>query len=188
MAEAALKASQKERQAAEIMHRTAKETAERFAEKASKDARPQLDMMARHHEQLQSAVQGMNILSSQNALMITKITPFTGNPRDFKRFMANFENNVSRKCADDSIRLNFLIEHCEGDAKSLIEDCVLLKTDAFKKAVELLQEEYGQKTDIAADYLQFLKSGQEIKGTDVDALTKLAQCDEMCCHSQRNRL
>ena len=76
-AEAALKASQRERQAAEIMQRTAKETAERFAEKASKDARPQLDMMARHHEQLQSAVQGMNILSSQNALMITKITPFT---------------------------------------------------------------------------------------------------------------
>ena len=104
-AEAALKASQRERQAAEIMQRTAKETAERFAEKASKDARPQLDMMERHHEQLQSAVQGMNILSSQNALMITKITPFTGNPRDFKRFMANFENNVSRKCADDLIRL-----------------------------------------------------------------------------------
>ena len=63
-AEAALRASQKERQAAEIMQRTAKETAERFAEKASKDARPQLDMMARHHEQLQSAVQGMSILSS----------------------------------------------------------------------------------------------------------------------------
>ena len=137
-------------------------------------------MMARHHEQLQSAVQGMNVLSSQNALMITKITPFTGNPRDFKRFMANFENNVSRKCADDSIRLNFLIEHCEGDAKSLIEDCVLLKTNAFTKAVELLQEEYGQKTDIAADYLQFLKSGQEIKGTDVDALTKLAQDMTKC--------
>ena len=73
MAEAALKASQKERQAAEIMHRTAKETAEQFAEKASRDARPQLDMMARHHEQLQSAVRGMNVLSSQNALMITKI-------------------------------------------------------------------------------------------------------------------
>ena len=48
MAEAALKASQKERKAAEIMHRTAKETAEKFAEKASRDARPQLDMMARH--------------------------------------------------------------------------------------------------------------------------------------------
>ena len=122
----------------------------------------------------------MSILSSQNALMITKITPFTGNPRDFKRFMANFENNVSRKCADDSIRLNFLIEHCEGDPKSLIEDCVLLKTNAFTKAVELLQEEYGQKTDIAADYLQFLKSGQEIKGTDVDALTKLAQNITKC--------
>ena len=72
-------------------------------------------------------------------------------------------SNVSRKCADDSIKLNFLIKNCEGDAKSLIKDCVLLKTDAFKKAVELLQEEYGKKTDIAADYLQFLKSGQEKK-------------------------
>ena len=179
-AEAALKASQRERQAAKIMQRTAKETAGKFAEYASRDARPQLDMMKQHHDQLQSAVRGMNILSSQNALMITKITPFTGNPRDFKRFMANFENNVSRKCADDSIKLNFLIEHCEGDAKSLIEDCVLLKTNAFTKAVELLQEEYGQKTDIAADYLQFLKSGQEIKGTDVDALTKLAQDMTKC--------
>ena len=35
-AEAALRASQKERQAAEIMQRTAKETAERFAEKPQK--------------------------------------------------------------------------------------------------------------------------------------------------------
>ena len=112
--------------------------------------------------------------------MITKITPFTGNPRDSKRFMANFENNVANKCAYDSIKLNFLIEHCGGDAKSLIEDCVLLKIGAFKKAVELLQEEYGQKTDIAADYLQFLKSGQEIKGTDVGALTKLAQDMTKC--------
>ena len=180
MAEAALAASQKERQAAEIMQRTARETAERFAERASRDSRPQLDMMERHHDQLKSAVQGMNVLSSQNALMITKITPFTGNPRDFKRFMANFENNVTKKCTDDSIKLNFLIESCEGDAKSLIEDCVLLKTNAFQKALELLQEEYGQKTDIAADYLQFLKSGQEIKGTDVDALTKLAQDMTKC--------
>ena len=96
-AEAALKASQRERQAAEIMQRTAKETAERFAEYAFRDAQPQLDMMKQHHDQLQSAVRGMNILSSQNALMITKITPFTGNPRDFKRFMANFENNVANK-------------------------------------------------------------------------------------------
>ena len=97
MAEAALKASQKERQAAEIMQRTAKETAERFAVKVSKDARPQIDMMAHHHEQLQSALQGMNIFSSQNALMITKITPFTGNPRDFKRFMAHFEKKCFKK-------------------------------------------------------------------------------------------
>ena len=109
--------------------------------------------MARYHEQLQSAVQGINILSSKNSLMITKITPSTGNPRNFKRFMTNFENNVSRKCSDDSIRLNFLIEHCKRDAKSLIKDCVLLKTDAFQRAVEQLQEEYGQKTDIAADEL-----------------------------------
>ena len=37
--------------------------------------------------------------------------------------------------ADDSSKLGFLIEHLEGDSKSLIEDCVLLRTGVFKKAV-----------------------------------------------------
>ena len=181
-AEAALSAAHRERAAAEaavaaveIMQRTARDTAQKFADSATQAARPQLKMMEEQNQHLRTAVEGMNILSSQNALMVTKITPFTGNPRDYRRFIANFTHNVANKCTDDSIRLNYLIEHCQGDAKSLIEDCVLLENGGYKTAKDLLETEYGQKTDIAADYLSFLKSGEEIKGTDVDGLTKLSQ-------------
>ena len=70
-AEAALKASQRERQAAEIMQRTAKETAEKIAEYTSRHARLQLDMMKQHYDQLQSAVRGIvadgNMLRYQSA-------------------------------------------------------------------------------------------------------------------------
>ena len=88
------------------MQQTNTETAERFADCASRNSRPQIDTMERHHDQLQCAVQGINVLSWQNALMITKITPFTGNLHKFKRFMANFDNNVKKKCTDDSVKLN----------------------------------------------------------------------------------
>ena len=134
--------------------------AQKFADSATQAARPQLKMMEEQNQHLRTAVEGMNILSSQNALMVTKITHFTGNPRDYRRFIANFTHNVANMCTDDSIRLNYLIKHCQGDAKSLIEDCVLLQNGGYKTAKDLLETEYWQKTDIAADHLSFLKSGE----------------------------
>ena len=60
------------------------------------------------------------------------------------------------------------------------------KDKRIQKAVELLQEEYGQKTDNAADYLSFLKAGQDIKGTYVNVLTKLAKDMTKC--GKKNRV
>ena len=78
------------------------------------------------------------------------------------------------------MKLNYLIEHCSNGAQSLIEDCVLLGARGYRKAKELLDEEYGQESDIAADYLEFLKAGERIEDTDVDALSKLAQDMAKC--------
>ena len=94
--------------------------------------------------------------------------------------MANFKTNIERKCIDDSVKLNYLIEHCSNETQSLIEDCVLLGARGYRKAKELLDEEYGQESDIAADYLEFLKAGEKIEDTDVDALSKLAQDMAKC--------
>ena len=90
-AEAALSAAHRERAAAEaavaaveIMQRTARDTAQKFADSATQAERPQLKMMEEQNQHLRTAVEGMNILSSQNALIVTKINPFTENPRDFR--------------------------------------------------------------------------------------------------------
>ena len=57
---------------------------------------------------------------------------------------------------------------------------VILGARGYRKAKELLDEEYGQESDIAADYLEFLKAGEKIDGTDVDALSKVAQDMAKC--------
>ena len=165
----------KERKAFEAMQRTANQTVQQFAKAAADTAKPQLDMLADQTKHLSTAMKSMNLLSTQNSLMVTKISKFTGNPRDYKRFMANFEQNIAAKCDGEAMKLNVLIEHCDGPAKSLIEDCIFLTVRKYQKAVEILEEEYGQDEDIAADYLDFLKSGTEIKHNDVDGLSKLAQ-------------
>ena len=166
---------EKERKAMEIVQRTAQQTVQQFAKAAADTAKPQLDLLANQTEHLSTAMQNMNLLSTQNSLMVTKISKFTGNPRDYKRFMANFEQNIAAKCDGEAMKLNVLIEHCEGPAKSLIEDCIFVTARKYGKAKEILEEEYGQDEDIAADYLDFLKSGTEIKHNDVEGLSKLAQ-------------
>ena len=115
---------EKERKAMEIVQRTAQQTVQQFAKAAADTAKPQLDLLANQTEHLSTAMKSMNLLSTQNSLMVTKISKFTGNPRDYKRFMANFEQNIAAKCDGEAMKLNVLIEHCDGPAKSLIEDCI----------------------------------------------------------------
>jgi hypothetical protein len=157
------------------MQRTAERTANQFAKVAAENAKPQLQMLANQTEHLSTAVKGMNALSTQNALMVTKIAKFTGNPRDYRRFMANFEQNVAPKCEDEAMKLNLLIELCEQEPASLIEDCIFITEGKYAKAIALMDEEYGHESDIAADYLSFLRAGDEIKANDVDGLTRLSK-------------
>ena len=160
-AHAAELAADQHRRTSENIQRIAEQTAQRFADRATESARPQLRMMQEQSKQLTDAISGMNKVTSQNSLMVTKISPFSGKPRDYKRFMANFKTNIESKCVDDSMKLNYLIEHCSDGAQSLIEDCALLGARGYRKAKELLDEEYGPESDIAADYLEFLKHTEQ---------------------------
>ena len=150
-AHAAQEAIDQQRRIVENMQRLAEQTAQRFADRATESARPQLRMMQEQSKQLTDAISGMNKVTSQNSLMVTKISPFSGNPRDYKRFMANFKTNIESKCVDDSMKINYLIEQCSDEAQSLIEKCVLLGTRGYRKAKELLDKECDQESDIAAD-------------------------------------
>ena len=57
--------------------------------------------------------------------------------------MTNFNLAIERKIKEDSVRLNFLIQFCLGDARKLIEHCVVLEDRGYSTAVKLLHGYLG---------------------------------------------
>ena len=53
-----------------------------------------------------------------------------GKPRRFLEFLASFKTNIARKLTDydedAALKLTRIIPHCIGNAKTLIDDCVML--------------------------------------------------------------
>ena len=52
---------------------------------------------------------------------------FDGNPTAYSRFISVFESTVEATENDDRRKLLYLIQHCTGKAKSLIDYCLLLE-------------------------------------------------------------
>ena len=102
--------------------------------------------------------------------------------------MASFKTNIESKLnedteADAALKLTYLLQHCTGDAKYLIEDCAMLDPFiGFDTAMERLQESYGQGHVIARSFIESVTTGPAIKLNDVAALTKL-KIDMVKCQS-----
>ena len=110
-----------------------------------------------------------------------ELLTFSGNPIDYCKFIKNFETNVESKVSDDQMKLSYLIQYCKGEAKSSIEDCVLLdKQDGYKRARDILYSRYGRSHLIARSYVDKLVYGEPIKASDVDALSALALEMQKC--------
>ena len=110
-----------------------------------------------------------------------ELLTFSGNPIDYCKFIKNFETNVESKVSDDQMKLSYLIQYCKGEAKSSIEDCVLLsKHEGYKRARDILYSRYGRSHLIARSYVDKLVYGEPIKASDVDALSALALEMQKC--------
>ena len=117
----------------------------------------------------------------QTNLPKPELLTFSGNPIDYCKFIKNFETNVESKVSDDQMKLSYLIQYCKGEAKSSIEDCVLLdKQDGYKRARDILYSRYGRSHLIARSYVDKLVYGEPIKASDVDALSALALEMQKC--------
>ncbi|CAH8581279.1 unnamed protein product, partial [Schistosoma mattheei] len=95
-----------------------------------------------------------------------EIIRFDGNPMNYWSFIRNFED-----CFDESIgfrsRLNYLIQYCDGEAKNTIVHCALLEPEeGYRKALELLEEAFGQKHIVAHAFIDKMLNIPAIKGTD----------------------
>ena len=66
---------------------------------------------------------------------ILELFKFDGNPTPYLRFMSVFESTIETVESDDKVKLLYLIQHCTGKAKSMIEYCLLLEpSHGFAKA------------------------------------------------------
>ena len=117
----------------------------------------------------------------ENRMPAPKQLEFDGNPKTFMAFLASFKTNIERKLSDEneddaSLKLTYLLQHCTGRAKDLIDDCAMLDpVDGFETAMNRLHDSYGQGHVIARSYIESVTKGPVIKLNDVGALEQLTE-------------
>ncbi|CAG2254244.1 unnamed protein product [Mytilus edulis] len=110
-----------------------------------------------------------------------ELLTFDGKPINYTKFIKNFETNVESRVGDDQMRLSYLIQYCKDEAKSSIEDCVLLEpTDGYKRARSILYSRYGRSHIIARSYIEKLVYGTQINAQDLDSLSQLSLDMQKC--------
>lgn len=110
-----------------------------------------------------------------------ELIKFSGNPADYCKFLSNFETSIEARVSDNRIRLNYLIQLCQGDARYCIEDCVILPPDeGFLRAKEILKSRYGKPHLVARSHVDSLVNGSAIKSNDVKGLMNLSLLMEKC--------
>ena len=110
-----------------------------------------------------------------------ELLTFNGTRTDYCKFVKNFEANIETCISDDRLRLSYLIQYCNCEAKSSIEDCVLLEpSDGYKRARSILYTRYGRPYLVARSYIDKLVNGPQVKASDIDGLSKLALEMQKC--------
>ncbi len=110
-----------------------------------------------------------------------EIISFSGDSKDYYRFMRCFEATIDKRVYDDGLKLNYLIQFCKGEAKEAIEDCVIMSPEeGYERAKNILKRRYGRPHTIVRALVQELTSGPVMRGNDGEALSKLAACMQRC--------
>ena len=122
------------------------------------------------------AQQIMSAMQVQMSLPKAEIPVFGGNPSDYIRFITTFEATVERLVRDDRVRLQYLVQHCLGEARLAIEDCLVLRDpqEGLRRAKSILARRYGRPWQLAEQYLRELTEGPVLKGADYRALGDLS--------------
>ena len=99
---------------------------------------------------LTDAIQKMATLSQHAKLPSAEVQVFNGDPCSYQRFLSSFRYVVETNTSDPSARLNLLIQYTSGQARKVIEDCVLLPPEqGYIQAKELLRKNFGNPHKIA---------------------------------------
>ena len=110
-----------------------------------------------------------------------EILQFNGDSKNYTKFMHCFDTNIDKQLHDDGLKLNYLIQFCEGKAKEAIETCVIQNSsEGYRSARAILKRRFGLPHAIATAHMAMLTEGGNIKANDGEALTQLSMNMERC--------
>ena len=92
----------------------------------------------------------------------------------FPGFLQNFKLTFHRKCSDADDCLYYLQQFTAGTAHEIVKGCNQKNPEkAYKEALQLVNDEYGNEHKIAAAYIEKLDKWPVIKSEDEENLQKL---------------
>jgi len=151
------------------------------------EVRAQIPMLFGPEPDPQSSNDGNLVAALTNVLQASMNKPnldlfkFNSDATTYTRFINALEATIEKIEPDNRMRLLYLIQHCEGKAKSLIQYCVLLDPNVgYFKAKQILYENYGRKPLIACAYIKNLVDGRSIRQDVSRALIRFAHDVEEC--------
>ena len=113
-------------------------------------------------------------LANVHAAPQVELDIFAGNPLDYSYFKTTFKDVVERTVNDERGRLNRLLKYTKGEAKELIQPCVHEPDKyCYKRALKLLDNEYGNVHKISCSYLKELREWPIVKTADHLTFRKL---------------
>ena len=125
---------------------------------------------------LTDAIQKMATLSQHAKLPSAEVQVFNGDPCSYQRFLSSFRYVVETNTSDPSARLNLLIQYTSGQARKVIEDCVLLPPEqGYIQAKELLRKNFGNPHKIAQKHIDSLISGKPIPPNATEPLVNFSR-------------
>ncbi|KAF5394771.1 hypothetical protein PHET_10310 [Paragonimus heterotremus] len=117
----------------------------------------------------------------QTDLPRREIQRFSGNLKSYWSFTKAFESGLENRTNDNQVRLDYLIQYCDGPAKASIQHCTILEEDrGYLVAKEILCKWFEQNRVVAKAHVDELLDGPRLTDKDSAALVQLAQQMTVC--------
>ena len=129
-----------------------------------------------YQDNLANAIVQIAEISKNSKLPAAEVQVFDGDPSAYQRFISSFKFVVESNTTDLSARLNLLIQYTSGNARKVIENCVLLPpNEGYSTAQGLLRQNFGNPSDIARKIIDSLIHGKPIPPNSSESLLEYSR-------------
>ena len=115
-------------------------------------------------------------------------------PTQYQSFIQDFKSMIAKYCDSNSVKLHYLEKYTSGLPLQLVKSCRHQDSSVgYDKAIEILDQEFGNERTITSAYLEKLSNWKPIKNEDGKALRDykifLISCNNMIgTYSSLNQL